>query len=148
MSQYRSVLSLPGVPVTMLVMLFARLPQTASGVTITLHVLGSLHRGYAAAGTVGAVATISAALGAPIAGRAVDRVGLRPLVLICGFPSIALWLAAPAFSYPVLLIAAFPCGALTLPASSLARQVLATQVPQSANARRTRWTRWPSSSAS
>lgn len=128
-ARYRGVLGLAGVAPTMLVMLFARLPQTAAGITLTLHVVRDLGHGFGAAGTVGAIVTVGVAIGSPAVGRLVDRVGLRPVVLLCGAASVTFWMFAPTFGYPVLLLAALPMGLLVLPASSLARQVLAAQVP-------------------
>lgn len=77
---YRRVLALPGVRSLLLVSLLARLPVTAVVVTLTLHVVLDLERGYGAAGLVGAAITAGAALGAPVLGRFVDRYGLRPIV--------------------------------------------------------------------
>jgi hypothetical protein len=53
------VLALPGVPPLILLALLARVPATAVGVTLTLHVVLDLHRGYGAAGLVGAASTIA-----------------------------------------------------------------------------------------
>ena len=52
---YRETLALPGIRSLLLVTLFARIPTTASTVTLTLHVVQDQHRGYGAAGLVGAV---------------------------------------------------------------------------------------------
>lgn len=128
-SRYRGVFALPGVAPTMLVMVLARVPQTAIGVTLTLHVVGELGLGFGAAGIVGAATTIGIALGSPVLGRVLDRVGLRPVVLVCGLSSLTFGLLAPLLSYPALLASALPMGLLGLPASSLARQVIAAQVP-------------------
>jgi MFS family permease len=126
---YRHVLALPGVPATMLLMFFARLPVTAMGITLTLHVVTDLGRGYGAAGFVGTTTTLGAALGAPLVGRMVDRYGLRPVVAVCGAVTTAYWLSTPHLPYPVLVAVALPAGVLVVPVSSLARQVLTALVP-------------------
>src|SRR5262249_35043136 len=120
----------PGVRPLLLVALFARVPATAAGITLTLHVLLDLHRGYAAAGLVGAVATIGVAVGAPVLGRFVDRRGLRPMLLVTTVAEVIFWVAAPKLPYPVLLTVAFASGTLTLPVFSVVRQSLAALVPE------------------
>jgi predicted MFS family arabinose efflux permease len=126
---YRQVLARPGVRPLLLVALLARVPATAAGITLTLHVVLDLHRGYAAAGLVGAVATIGMAVGAPVLGRFVDRRGLRPMLLVTTLAEVVFWAAAPELSYPVLLVVAFVAGLLTMPVFSVVRQSLAALVP-------------------
>lgn len=127
---YRQVLSRPGVRPLMLVALLARVAPTAAGITLTLHVVLDLHRGYAAAGMVGAVSTIGVAIGGPLLGRFVDRRGLRPMLLVTTAVEVVFWAVAPELSYPVLLGVAFVTGALTLPVFSVVRQSLAALVPE------------------
>jgi MFS family permease len=129
---YRRVLALPGVRSLMLVALLARIPVTAVGVTLTLHVVLDLRRGYAAAGLVGAAATVGMALGAPLLGRFVDRYGLRPVVATTTLAEVVFWASAPALPYPVLLALALPFGLLALPVFSVVRQSLAALVPEDA----------------
>ncbi|OZM73356.1 MFS transporter [Amycolatopsis antarctica] len=113
----------------MLLMLLARLPMTAMGITLTLHVVSDMGRGYGAAGLVGTATTAGSALGAPLIGRLIDRYGLRPVVTVCGTASSAYWLSTPHLPYFALLLVALPAGILTIPAGSIARQVLAALVP-------------------
>jgi MFS family permease len=127
---YRQVLSRPGVQPLMLVAMLARVAPTAAGITLTLHVVLDLHRGYAAAGMVGAVSTIGVAIGAPALGRFVDRRGVRPMLLATTAAEVVFWSVAPMLSYPVLLAVAFVAGALTLPVFSVVRQSLAVLVPE------------------
>lgn len=129
MQSYRRVLALPRVPATILLMLLARLPMTATGVTLTLHVVTDLGRGYGEAGLVGTASLLGSALGAPVAGRMIDRFGLRPVVAVCGTASAVYWLSAPHLPYLALVAIAFPAGMLALPASSIARQALTALVP-------------------
>jgi predicted MFS family arabinose efflux permease len=127
---YREVLRLPGVRALILVGLLARIPSVSAGVTLTLHVVLDLDRGYAAAGLVGAAATIGAALGAPLLGRMVDRRGLRPVLVLTTIAEALFWSTAGALPYPILLVAALVGGLLLLPTFSVIRQSLAALVPE------------------
>lgn len=129
LAPYRQVLALPGFRSLQLVALLARIPVTAASVTLTLHVVHDLDRGYGAAGLVGTALTIGAALGAPLMGRLVDRRGLRPMLVLTTAAEAAFWLGAQALPYPALLVAAFFGGLLTLPMFSVIRQSVAALVP-------------------
>ncbi|MCP2164569.1 MFS transporter [Goodfellowiella coeruleoviolacea] len=129
LAPYLRVLALPGVRSFTLLMLFARIPMAASGITLTLHVVLTLDRGYAEAGLVGALSTLGIAVGAPLLGRLADRHGLRRLLLITLVGETAFWLAGPLLPYPVLLAVAFFGGLVTLPVNSIGRQGLAGLVP-------------------
>jgi MFS family permease len=113
----------------MALMFLARLPMTMSGVLMTLYVVTGLGRGYGAAGLVGGGVTLGMAFGAPLLGRCFDRYGLRPIVAVCGVGTTAFWVAAPHLPFEALAVVAVPAGMLSVPAGSLARQVLATLVP-------------------
>jgi MFS family permease len=126
---YRSALALPRVRTTVLVMFLARLPMTAMGILVTLHVVTGLHRGYGEAGLVGTATTLASALAAPRAGRMIDRFGVRPVVAVCGLTSAAFWITMPYLPYPALVALALLAGAAGLPAQSLARQFLTALVP-------------------
>ncbi|MFC7548059.1 MFS transporter [Plantactinospora sp. GCM10030261] len=126
---YRSALALPGVRSLLVVGLLARVPFTAAGVTLTLHVVLDLDRGYAAAGLVAAAMTVGVAVGAPLVGRLIDRHGLRPIVLGTTLAEAVFWSTAQAMPYPMLLVAAFFGGLLALPVFSVIRQSLAALVP-------------------
>ncbi|GAB3582086.1 MFS transporter [Amycolatopsis endophytica] len=126
---YRRVLAVPGVPTAMLLFFLTRLPMTATGITLTLHVVSDLGRGYGQAGLVGTATMLGSALGAPLVGRMIDRHGLRPVTAVCGSTSAVFWLATPHLPYAALLATALPAGMLVLPASSIARQVLTALVP-------------------
>lgn len=127
---YRRVLALPGVARTMLMMFIIGLPLTAAGVTMTLHVLHDLGRGYAEAGMVGAAVTFGIAIGSPLIGRMLDRFGLRPVAAFCGVASTVLWCALPFMPYEALLVMVLPAAMLSLPVGSLSRQFLTTLVPE------------------
>ncbi|HEU5474863.1 MAG TPA: MFS transporter [Actinophytocola sp.] len=129
MQLYRRVLALPGVRTLMVLVFFARIPLSAAGMILTLHVAVGLSRGYGAAGTVGAAITIGIALGAPVLGRVVDRFGLRPMILITTIGEALFWFGARYVPYPLLLVVAFVSGFVVLPAMSIGRQAIAALVP-------------------
>ncbi|RGC69789.1 Major Facilitator Superfamily protein [Micromonospora sp. MW-13] len=129
MKPYRQVLALPGLRSLLLVSVLARVPLTATGVTVTFYVVFDLGRGYGAAGLVGAATTVGAALGGPLLGRLVDRHGLRPVLALTTVAEGIFWSTAPALPYPVLLPAAFVAGLLALPIFSVIRQSIAALVP-------------------
>lgn len=126
---YRQVLSLPGVGRLTLVAVLVRIPAAASAVTVTLHVLRDLHRGYGAAGAVAAAMTIGTALGAPLLGRMFDRFGARPVLAASVCAEAAFWSIAPGLGYSQLLVFAGCTRLLSLPAYSLVRQALAAMIP-------------------
>ncbi|MEU6645090.1 MFS transporter [Saccharomonospora sp. NPDC046836] len=127
---YLRVLRIPGMPASTVAIALARLPMTAMSITLTLHIVSDLGRGYGAAGLVGTATTAGTAVAAPLVGRMIDRHGLRPVVAVCGIVSAAFWTSSPHLPYPVLLVAALPAGALVLPAGSIARQVITALVAE------------------
>jgi MFS family permease len=100
------------------------------GITLTLHVVSDLGRGYGAAGLVGTATMLGSAIGAPALGMMIDRHGLRPVVAVCGVSSAAFWISTPHLPYYALVVVALPAGILAVPAGSLARQVLSALVPE------------------
>lgn len=108
----------------LLVAMVARLPHSAAGVLLTLHVVQTLGLGYAAAGAVAAVLTIGIALGAPWRGRRVDTAGLRSALIPSIIAEAAVWGLAPHLDYPWLLVAALVGGLFALPIFSVVRQSL------------------------
>ncbi|MEU8018269.1 MFS transporter [Micromonospora parva] len=130
MKPYRRALALPGLRSLLVVAVLARIPLTATGVTLTFHVVLDLHRGYGAAGLVGAAVTVGAAIGGPILGRLVDHRGLRPVLVLTGIAEAIFWSTAPSLPYPLLLPAAFVAGSLALPIFSVVRQSIAALVPE------------------
>jgi MFS family permease len=126
---YRRVLAIPGVRALMLVGLLARIPVTATGLTLTLHVVNSLKLGFFQAGLVGAAATVGLAIGAPIAGRFVDRYGLRPVVAVTTVTQFAFWVSASFLPYWLLIVGAVLGGVLALPVFGVVRQCVAAAVP-------------------
>ncbi|MEU8253642.1 MFS transporter [Micromonospora inaquosa] len=130
MKPYRQALALPGLRSLLLIAVLARIPLTATGVTLTFHVVFDLDRGYGAAGLVGAAVTVGAAIGGPLLGRLVDRRGLRPVLVLTGIAEAIFWSTAPSLAYPLLLPAAFVAGSLAIPIFSVVRQSIAALVPE------------------
>ncbi|MBB5958957.1 putative MFS family arabinose efflux permease [Saccharothrix tamanrassetensis] len=128
LAPYLAVLRTPRVPSLMLLMLFARIPATAAGMTITMHVLLGLERGYGAAGLVGAMATVGIAVGAPLMGLLTDRRGLRTMLLVSLVSEGLFWFVAPALSFPVLLVTCFVSGIAVMPVMQIGRQVITALV--------------------
>jgi MFS family permease len=126
---YRAVLALPGVGALTAVAFAARIPSSAAAITLTLHVVLTLDRGYAAAGLVAAAVTVGGAISAPLLGRLVDRRGLRSMLTITVCSAAVFWSAAPSLSYPPLLAAAVLAGLLATPSYSVSRQSLVVLVP-------------------
>ncbi|GLZ32448.1 MFS transporter [Lentzea sp. NBRC 105346] len=110
-------------------MLLARIPPTAVGVTMTLHVAVTLDRGYGAAGLASAVITVGIGIGSPLMGRLIDRRGLRTMLLLSVTSMTLFFLLAPLMTYVVLLVAGFVAGVLCVPAMSLGRQAITALVP-------------------
>ncbi|MBP2702550.1 MFS transporter [Microbispora sp. RL4-1S] len=127
---YRRVLALPGMRALLLVGLIARVPLTGTGITLTLHVVGDLRLGFLQAGLVGAVSMGGSALGSPIAGRFVDRSGLRPVLAATTAAQAAFWCAAPHLPYQALLAGSLVAGVLSQPVFGAIRQCVAALVPQ------------------
>ena len=130
LTRYKSVLALPGMRTFMLVSLIARIPSTAWTTALTLSIVLDRHRSYAEAGAATAMFTVGLAIGSPLLGRAVDRHGPRPVLLLTGVVSLLFWNLVPILPYSVLLAAAAFCGALQVPVMTLVRQSLAARVPE------------------
>lgn len=129
LAPYRQVLRLPGLGLLMLVGFFARVPATAVSMLITLHVVTALDLGYAEAGLAGAVGMAGAGVGSPLAGRFIDRLGSRPVILVTTIAQAAYWVVAPGLGYQALVVCAFLSGMLSIPVFGLMRQFLAAMVP-------------------
>jgi MFS family permease len=130
LTPYRQVLAVPGISRLLLVATLARVPHTAAGVVLTLHVVTALGLGYGAAGLATAAYTIGAALGGPWRGRVVDRYGVRAAL----WPSIvvegAFWSASPWLPYELVIPGAVVAGMFALPVFSLTRQAIGVVVPE------------------
>ena len=121
---YRELLAVQPIRRLLLVGMVARIPHSAAGVLLTLHIVLTLGQGYAAAGAAAAVMTIGIAVGAPWRGRRVDTVGLRRALIPSVIAETVIWSVVPHVSYEVLLPLVFVGGLLTLPIFSVVRQSL------------------------
>ncbi|MEE2521848.1 MFS transporter [Pseudarthrobacter sp. J75] len=121
---YRELLAIKAIRRLLLVGMIARIPHSAAGVLLTLHIVLSLGEGYAAAGAAAAVMTIGIAVGAPWRGRRVDTVGLRKALIPSVVSETVIWSIVPHVSYQWLLPLVFIGGLLTLPIFSVLRQSL------------------------
>lgn len=108
----------------LLVGFLIRIPMFGVSVALTLHVVTYLHRTWAEAGLVAAVATLAMAISGPWRGALLDRIGLRRVVA----PSIALtalcWSVAPFVGYWPLLMLAGLAGLFNVPVFTVMRQAL------------------------
>ncbi|MEV0974139.1 MFS transporter [Microtetraspora glauca] len=126
---YRRVLALPGVPALLLVGMLARIPMTGTGITLTLHVVNGLGLGFLQAGLIGAANLVGGAIGAPLAGRFVDRRGLRPVFAVTTTVQFVFWCSAPWLPYEALLPGALVAGLFNQPVFGALRQCLGAMVP-------------------
>jgi len=126
---YRELLAVPPIRRLLLVGMIARIPHSAAGVLLTLHIVLTLDRGYAAAGAAAALMTIGIAVGAPWRGRRVDTVGLRKALIPSVIAETVIWSIVPHVSYQLLLPLVFVGGLLTLPIFSVVRQSLGVLAP-------------------
>ncbi|MBF9069713.1 MFS transporter [Streptacidiphilus fuscans] len=128
-SPYRSVFRIPGSRSLFAVALLARVPATAKGMLLTLHIVLDLHRGYGAAGLVAMALTIGVAAGGPVLGRMVDRHGVRPVLVVTGLAESVFWLTAPFLPYAALLPATLVGGLVAVPVFPVIRQAVSVHVP-------------------
>lgn len=126
---YRRVLGVPGVRSLLLVGILARVPATALGISLTLHVVNAMGLSWAQAGLVTAAYTIGAAIGQPLTGRLLDRRGLRLTMVLTTLAEAIVWIFAPHLSYGSLLAAAAFGGLCAPPIFSVVRLSLAAMVP-------------------
>ncbi|HEY0215991.1 MAG TPA: MFS transporter [Cellulomonas sp.] len=129
LAPYGRLLRLPGVLPLVLVAFVARIPHAMTGVVLTLHVVGTLDKGYAAAGVVAGAMTVGTAIGSPWRGRRVDRLGLRRALVPSVLVESAVWILAPRLGYEALVVAAVIAGVFLVPVFSVVRQSLAILVP-------------------
>jgi MFS family permease len=109
---------------------FARIPNMAIPLVLTLLVVVKLDGTYAQAGIVAAAETVGAAVGAPWRGRLIDRLGLRR-ALVPSIVGIALIYPAIAFAtYAWLVPLAFLGGVFLIPIFSVVRLALAVMVEE------------------
>ncbi|AQA23660.1 major Facilitator Superfamily protein [Rhodococcus sp. MTM3W5.2] len=126
--RYAALLARRPVRRLILVGMIARLPHSAAGLILTLHVVQTLGRGYAAAGLAAAALTIGIAVGSPWRGRLIDRIGLRRTLLPSVIAEGVLWPIAAFVPFEALIPVAFVCGAFALPIFTVVRQSISVLV--------------------
>ena len=129
-SRYRRVLTRSALRRAVVLGFLVRLPIFAGGVVLTLHVVSTLHRSYAAAGLVSAAATVAIAISGPWRGRLLDRMGLRRVIVPSIVVAAACWAVAPFVSYWWLLALAAVAGLFVIPTFSVIRQAVIAAVPE------------------
>jgi MFS family permease len=128
LSPYRAVLGAPAVRNLVILGVLARIPATAAGIVLILHVQGTMGRSWLAAGVVGAATTVGGAIGSPWRGRLVDRWGLRRALAPSIVVEIMVWGLIPWLPYEGLVVAAFVGGLMGLPIFTVVRQSLSVLV--------------------
>ncbi len=128
--RYRTLLRRPSVPALFGWALLARLPIGMAGLGIVLLVRAT-GAGYGQAGVVVAAYTVAVALGAPYAGRQIDRRGAVPAMRLrlVAFPALLALLAllgAVEAPVAVLALAAAAAGVTLPPVASVLRSIWRT----------------------
>lgn len=130
LAPYRRALASRPLRTALVLGTLVRGPVFASGVLLTVHVVSTLGRSYAAAGVLTALGTVAIAVSGPWRGRLLDQLGLRRVVL----PSIAVamvcWTMAPFVDYWLLLTLAVIAGLFVIPTFSITRQAVIAAVPE------------------
>ena len=127
---YRPVLAVPAVRRAIGLGFLVRMPLFTLGVVLTLHIVGTLHRSYAAAGVATAVLLVAIGVGAPWRGRLLDRHGLRPVLVPAILAQVVAAVAVPWVGYAGLLVVCAGSSLFTVPGQAVIRQALMTAVPE------------------
>ncbi|WP_144629286.1 MFS transporter [Arthrobacter woluwensis] len=127
-ARYKELLAERDVRWLLLVGMIARIPHSASGILLTLHIVLTLGKGFAEAGVAAALFTIGIAVGAPWRGRRVDIAGLRVALIPSIISEAVIWTVIPHVSYEWILPLALVGGAFSLPIFSVIRQSLGVLV--------------------
>ncbi|MCS6711115.1 MFS transporter [Brachybacterium sp. EF45031] len=129
MDAYRRVLAVPGALPLLILGFLARIPFSALGLLLTLHVVLTLHLSYLAAGLIVTASTVGSAISSPWRGRIVDRRGLRRAVAPSIVVQTASLIAAAYAPYWGLVLLALLGGIYALPVFAVVRTSLAVLVP-------------------
>ncbi|MEO5609968.1 MAG: MFS transporter [Ornithinibacter sp.] len=105
-------------------------PVFAGGILLTVHVVTTLGRSYAAAGLLTAVATVAIAVSGPWRGKLLDRHGLRRVVAPSIVVALVCWSIAPFVGYWPLFALALLAGLFVVPTFSITRQAVIAAVPE------------------
>lgn len=127
---YREAFATPGLRPLMVVGLLAKIPGLGIPAVVVLHVVYGLDLGFGPAGIAAAMWTAGVGIGAPLQGKALDRHGLRPVLVVVFAAQAAFWGFAHLLPYPYLLVAALCGGLASVPAFTIIRLALAVMVPE------------------
>lgn len=127
---YRRVLANRGARVPLVLGVLVRAPLFAAAVVLTLHVVSTLHRSYAEAGLVTAVAFTCVSISGPWRGRLLDRLGLRRVIVPSMAVLAACWSVAPFAGYWPLFVLSAVAGLFAVPSFSIIRQAVLAAVPE------------------
>lgn len=133
LQRYRELFRVPGVGPALVASIIGRLPIGIAGLAILLFVQ---HRSqsFALAGSASALYVLGLAVIAPLLGRLFDRVGPRPVLLICGllYPAtmVALAVLVMSAAHPAWVSAiALAAGATLPPVSACIRTLYPRLIP-------------------
>ncbi|MFJ2406439.1 MFS transporter [Streptomyces xanthochromogenes] len=129
MKRYAQVLAVPGVGRTVALGWLVKLPMIATPVVLALQVSVGLGLGLGSAGLVTGAWMIGAMVGSPFLGRAMDRHGLRRVLLLSAAAQGVFWGVAALLPQPALAVGALASGLLLVPGSTVVRLVVSASVP-------------------
>jgi MFS family permease len=127
--QYRLVLNNPGVRPVFALGFILKLAVIAIPIVLALHVAVGLGKGMGTAGLAVSAWLIGVTAGSPLQGAAIDRWGLRPVLLLSASAQGVFWEAAPLLGFPALLAGAAVSGVLLIPGSTPVRLAITTLIP-------------------
>ncbi|MFE2625311.1 MFS transporter [Streptomyces caelestis] len=104
-----------------------KLPVIAVPLVLSLQVSLGLDRSLGAAGLVSGVWMAGVMAGAPVLGRAMDRLSMRPVLVVSAVAQGVFWAVADRLPYPALVCGALVSGLLLVPGSTLTRMALAAR---------------------
>ncbi|SOR77398.1 multidrug resistance protein [Streptomyces chartreusis NRRL 3882] len=127
--RYRRLLTVPGLRTTLVLGLLVKLPVIAIPMVLSLQVSLGLGRSLSSAGVVTGAWMLGVMAGAPLVGWAVDRAGLRPVLVLSAAAQAVFWAVAAGLSHPALVAGALVSGVLLVPGSTVTRFVISADVP-------------------
>ncbi|RJQ70784.1 MFS transporter [Pseudonocardiaceae bacterium YIM PH 21723] len=129
MHSYRELFRVPGLRLTYVIGLVARLPMPARALALTVYTAVGLSQGYGPAGLVVGLFTLGSALGAFLWGTLNDRYGLRLAMTVTSICETVFWLLVPQMTFPVLAATALFGGMTASVGGSCFRIALGVLVP-------------------
>ena len=121
---YGTLLKQRGIASLLGVGMLARLPHSALGMLLLLHLVNTLDRDWGAAGLVVALMTVGIAVGAPWRGHMVDKHGLRRALVPSIIIELVVWMLVPQVGFTLLMPLVFIGGLFALPVFSVVRTSL------------------------